>query len=139
MKFILFQESLQKEANFTFAKSGGPGGQNVNKVNTKVFISVNIQNLLGLSLTEKNRITNKLINNLDSEGLLTIYVEDERSQYRNREIALKRIEQIIIQANHQEKKRIPTKPNKTAVLKRLSIKKRKSNIKTYRINPKSEE
>jgi len=133
------RQSLEKSASFTFARSGGPGGQNVNKVNTKVFISIRLNCLEGISETERFRITSRLTARLDSEGALSISVEDERSQYRNREIALDRIEKIIIQANHQEKKRIPTKPGKAAKIRRLVAKKNRSGIKSNRTSPRNDD
>ncbi len=135
----VLRQSLEKNASFTFARSGGPGGQNVNKVNTKVFISIQLDCLEGLSETERYRISSRLSTRLDSELTLTISVEDERSQYRNREIALDRIEKIIAQANHQEKKRIPTKPGKAAKLRRLVAKKTRSGIKSNRSSPRSDD
>lgn len=139
MDQLLLHQSIEREAHFSFARSGGPGGQNVNKVNTKVFISIQIEQLGGLSITEISRIISKLKNRLDSNGLLTISVEDERSQYRNREIAIERIEAIIILANHQEKRRIPTKPGKAAKLRRLVTKKTISRIKANRNKPRTED
>ena len=139
MNLLLLHQSIEQESRFSFARSSGPGGQNVNKVNTKVFISVQIKLLEGLSAVELNRIILKLTKRLDSNGLLTISVEDERSQYRNREIALHRIEAIIIDANHQDKKRIPTKPGKSAKLRRFMSKKTNSLNKKNRVVPHEED
>lgn len=131
----LLHLSIEKEARYTFARSGGPGGQNVNKVSTKVFISVKISALEGVSATEKERITQTLQSKLDKDGVLTLSVDKERSQFRNREISLKKIESIIVQANFQTKKRIPTKPGKTATLRRISSKKSRGLLKTNRTLP----
>ncbi len=139
MNQILLHQSIETEAQYSFARSGGPGGQNVNKVNTKVFISIPVDKLQGLSAVEMERITAKLYNRLNSEGLLTISVEDERSQFRNREIALQRIEAIIVHANFQEKRRIPTKPGKSAILRRLGTKQLKSRTKTNRNKPSTDD
>jgi ribosome-associated protein len=131
MNANLLRESIEKQASFTFARSGGPGGQNVNKVNTKVFISIPIQSLEGISGEEKDRIIDRLTGRL-IDGILSFPVDEERYQLRNREIALSRAFALLSAAAKHVKKRIPTKPGKAAKLERLKSKKLHSSIKKFR-------
>lgn len=135
MNRSILHQSILKEASFTFAHSGGPGGQNINKVNTKVFLSLRINTLQGLSDIDQNLLAHKLSHRINNQGFLSISVEEERSQYRNKEIALKKIEILIINATIQQKKRIPTSPGKGTKMKTLKFKKLKSQAKKNRKSP----
>ena len=134
MDLSLLRISLSEATRYTFARSGGPGGQNVNKVNTKVFASCDLSALTGLTPAEKALVISRLSPRLDADGLLTIAVDDERSQYRNREIALSRLETIIVRMAQPEKRRIPTKPSKAAKRERLKKKSHRSSLKALRSN-----
>lgn len=139
MDIQLLLESIENSASFAFSRSGGPGGQNVNKVNTRVQITVDIAILGGLSSTEKERIIQKLSSRLKDHTNLSLFVDEERAQFRNREIAVERILSILKAANHLEKRRIPTKPGKAAKLVRLTTKKARSTTKSFRKEPRRDD
>lgn len=135
MNIPLVRYSIENFGVFTFSRSGGPGGQNVNKVNTKVLLSIDLDKLEGLTLSEKARIKVKLGERLKDETTLSLFADDERSQYRNREIAVERVLNILIHASKLEKRRIPTRPSKSSKVARLSSKKIRASTKAGRRTP----
>ena len=116
----------------SFARSGGNGGQNVNKVNTKVHLVIAVTSLDGLSEVEVIRLRAKLSAIINKDDCLFLDVEDERYQERNREIALSRLENKIVQALVIPKKRIKTKPTRASKERKLKLKKIRSEIKKNR-------
>jgi ribosome-associated protein len=138
MNIQLVRESLAAIADVSFSRSGGPGGQNVNKVNTKVLLTIDLNRLEGITSVELERIKRKLGDRLKSASFLSVFVDEERSQFRNREIATEKVLSILVQANKMEKRRIPTKPSKSSKVARLSSKKAHSTIKSGRRNPVQE-
>jgi len=111
---------------FQTSRSGGAGGQHVNKVETKVTLLFDIAAATLFSEAEKARLRKQLSNRLQSEGLLQISSQETRSQLRNKEVALQKLAELLSDALKTEKPRKATKPSKAAVQKRLDAKRQQS-------------
>ncbi len=125
---------LNTEFVFKTSRSGGAGGQNVNKVATKVQIDFNIAQSQLLEPTDKAILLEKLANKLSSEGVLQIIAQTDRTQLGNKVIALKKIYALINKCFVVKKHRKASKPTKTSIEKRLVSKKLKSETKRLRNN-----
>jgi ribosome-associated protein len=123
---------VASELEFVTSRSSGPGGQNVNKVNTKVSLRWPVVASVILSSEERDTITQKLASRITLEGELVISAQDKRSQLQNKEAALAKLDELLTKAFVKKKKRKATKPSKVAVQKRIESKKRQGEKKKMR-------
>ena len=117
-------EELLKEIEFKFVRSSGPGGQNVNKVSSKVELYFDLKNTNNISEENKLTLQDKLINYLSKDGVLVLKCDESRSQHKNKEIVIQRFIELL---KVNLKKKIPrkkTRPNKQSIQKRLDNKKK---------------
>ncbi len=115
--------NLLSEIKFSTSRSSGPGGQNVNKVNTKVSLRWNVVESAILLPDQKELLLKKWATRLTVDGALLIVSQEKRSQLQNKEDALGKLNQLLKEAFAKRKKRKKTKPSKDAVQKRLNQKK----------------
>lgn len=130
-----YTRDFSNEFDFTASRSGGPGGQNVNKVNTKITLRFDVDNSNLLNQEEKEQLKSKLFNKINNDNILIITAESERSQLKNKEEAVKKFYDLLKEAFKVRKKRKATKPSKAAIQKRLNQKKQKSEKKQMRQKP----
>ena len=128
-------EKILKELHFKAVRSSGAGGQNVNKVSSKVVLTFDFNNSAALNEEQKVVIAKKLATKLTSEGLLILNCDEDRSQLKNKTIIVKRFLDLIKKALLVAKKRKPTKIPRAAVEKRIKAKRNLSEIKQNRRPP----
>ena len=129
------KEKIISELKFKAVRSSGAGGQNVNKVSSKVILSFDLNNSDSLSEEEKALLESKLSSRLTNEGILILNCDEDRSQLKNKEIVTKRFLQIITQGLIIPKIRKATKIPKSVIRKRLKDKKNNSETKQNRRKP----
>lgn len=132
-------EVPESEIEFRTSRSGGPGGQHVNRRETRVEASWDLSASPSLSEEQRDRLMRKLASRLEKGGVLRVVVDEERSQHRNREIAVRRLRELVTDGLRVRKKRKPTKPPRAAKERRLRQKRRRKQKKEKRQPPHPEE
>ncbi|WP_298116701.1 alternative ribosome rescue aminoacyl-tRNA hydrolase ArfB [Flavobacterium sp.] len=129
------KEKIISELNFKAVRSSGAGGQNVNKVSSKVVLSFDLVNSQSLSEEEKERSQRKLKSKLTLDGILILNCDEDRSQLKNKEIVTKRFLEMIEKSLVIPKERKATRIPKSVIEKRLKDKSSNSEIKQNRKKP----
>ncbi len=129
---IITSSQLIPELEFSTSRSSGPGGQNVNKVSTKVIIRWNLLHSSLITDEQKMVLLNKLSSQLTREGELIINSQESRSQLQNKELALEKLDALLRKALTKPKARKATRPTKSSKVKRVDNKKRHAEKKQWR-------
>jgi len=132
---MIDEEALISELNFKAVRSSGSGGQNVNKVSSKIELAFNLSESEVLKDEEKDRLVTKLSHRLTKDNVLMLQCDESRSQHKNKELIIERFLSLIKEGLKRDKKRVPTKISKAAIKKRLKSKRKLSDKKATRKKP----
>jgi len=128
-------KDLSSELVFTTSRSGGPGGQNVNKVNSKVTLSFDVAGSIILTESEKKKISKLAATRITNDGFLMLTASNKRSQIQNKEEVVQKLDKLLAKVFRPTKMRKATKPPASAERKRLEGKKKQSEKKLWRRRP----
>lgn len=126
---------LINELDFTASRSGGPGGQNVNKVNSKITLRFDVVHSEILNETEKAIILKSLSHYLTKDGILMISSQDKRSQLENKQVVIEKLDKMMAKAFEKKKVRRATKASQSSIQRRITNKKLLSEKKKWRQKP----
>ena len=117
---------------FTASRSGGPGGQHVNTSSTRITLYWNLGGTVVLDEAARARVQRRLASRVNSEGILQVSAEDDRSQAANRETARERLAALVAESLIIQKSRRPTRPTRGSKERRITAKKQRSDLKRLR-------
>ncbi len=123
------------ELRFATNRAGGPGGQHVNKTNSRVSIFWDLAGTTAVGPHLRARLMRRLQTRLTRDGHIVVHVDENRSQHQNRQTALERLARIVLDALAVRKKRVPTRMSASQKRRRLDEKRRRSNKKRLRRDP----
>lgn len=126
------QKIILTEISLKGIKSSGPGGQHVNKVSTKIELSFDLNHSSALSENEKSQLQTTIGNRLTKEGILILNCSESRSQFKNKNLIIKKFLSLLFNGLKKQKPRKATKPSKNAIKRRLDSKKSQSQKKANR-------
>ena len=124
---------VRRLAAFSFSRAGGPGGQNVNKVSSRVTARLELAFLPGLDAQQRARLAVRLGRRVNAGGVLSVNVQDTRDQARNRTIAVQRLAALLAAALRAPRRRKATRPSAGSREKRLASKRQRSAVKRRRV------
>jgi ribosome-associated protein len=123
---------LGQELEFTASRSSGPGGQNVNKVNSKITLRWNVLSSAVVTEEERETILTKLKARISAEGVFILISQQKRSQLQNKEEAVHKLDELLKKAFTKKKLRKSTKPTRNSLQQRLNKKKKRAEKKQWR-------
>lgn len=129
---ITYRDAFYREFKFQTSRSSGPGGQHVNKVDSRVELRFNVRESQVLNEVDKIKILEKLASRINNEGVLSIVVQADRSQLKNKQASIEKFFALLTFVFTPVKKRRPTKPSRGARERRLKTKRHDSEKKTRR-------
>jgi ribosome-associated protein len=132
-------EIPEAELKFATARSSGPGGQNVNKVETRVTLLFDIGASTSLSESQKDRLRRRLATRINKQGVLRVVSQRHRTQAANRQAVTERFVELVRAALHRRRRRVATRPSAKARARRLDHKRRHSRLKARRRRPSADD